>query len=706
MNVIGLKQWAAAFAGCLVIAAAGSAQASLVAHYEFEETGLTDQGGGAFGPVEDSTGNQSDAAYVAAAGQETYIAGVINQSGPGDGDARAFHFDRENTYGVNTYEADLIPATGDFTVLVSFKTTYNSSAQQHDLISCNNGQTGRSSLMVINNTLLWFHQGGVTLASSAVVNDGAWHVAGIAREGDRWDLYLDGNVVNTGTSSAAITQTVNWRIGVRADISSPFDGEISDVKVYNHYAIPSEATRVAHYKLEETRLTWNGSVWTGVKDASEQVGFDGAYWGPTASPADSNTLHDTLINQPGPGTDGDDRAYRFSSGTTHGATTYADDLLPADGSDFTIFVSFKTTNHSNSATGYLFNNYKNSTQLGRSSLTVQNGKLKWFHGHGAGTNIQLVSKTRVDDGNWHVGGVGRSNDLVCLYLDGAVEIAGWYEHDFAQDIYWMIGRDRDAFFPFDGYISDIQVYDRFAIPAAIPFEARLQAHYALEETQLTWSGSMWTGIEDSTGQVGADGAYWGFGLADSNDLHTAYINRPGPGKGDERAYRFDRSDTDGIATYATDTVPCNHDFTIAVWFKTSDSSANQLHMFSNNAGSTHSGRAGLYVLNGNLRWWHENITGGELVSAATVSNGKWHMGGVTREGDDWKLFLDGEVVDSTTSSDSIGYIANAGTYYYYWCIGRSRNGNPYDGYISDVKVYNVSFIPEMPPPYGSIIMIR
>jgi hypothetical protein len=700
MKKTSAMSWAVLIAGVMVFA--GAARAGLIAHYEFEETSLTHEGSGVYGVVEDSTGNQADAKYVLTAQDDAYIAGVINQTGPGNGDARAYHFDRENTYGVNTYETNLIPATGDFTVMVSFKTTYDSTGQQHDLVSCNNNQAGRASLMVINNTLLWFHNGGVTLEDTTLVNDGEWHVAGIARKGDQFHLYLDGEVVDTGTSSAALSQAENWRIGRRpmSTATSPFDGEISDLKIYDHYALP---VLMAHYEFNETQLTYASAFnWSGVQESTGLVGADGSYWGYDNSAGQSNTLHGSMLDQPGPGTDGDDKAFVFEDIDTSGVSTYSWNLIPSN-TDFTVLVSFKTTDGQSGDQGHIFSN--NRGQAGRANLHVSNDKLCWFHD---GLSAQLESAQTVSDGAWHVAGIGRTGDVWNLYLDGYVvayatsaKEIGYVEDVGGSICYWMIGRDRVG--PqneFVGSVSDVKVYNRYIFPR----EAHLLAHYELEETQLTWNGSMWTGIEDSMGSVGVDGAFWGFGLLESNALHTAYINQPGPGKGDQRAYKFEKTTDDGIATYATDTVPTNSDFTIAVWFKTEDSSSSQLHMFSNN--NSQNGRAGLYVQYGNLRWWHQNIAGGELVSGATVSDGKWHLGGVTREGDDWKLFLDGQVVASTTSSDSIGYLANAGTYYYYWCIGRARGGNYYDGYISDVKVYNISFIPEMPPPYGTFIILR
>jgi hypothetical protein len=55
-------------------------------------------------------------------GQQAYIDSVIDQAGPGGGDAWAYHFDRTNGYGVSTHNSSVVPATNEFRFVVPFKT--------------------------------------------------------------------------------------------------------------------------------------------------------------------------------------------------------------------------------------------------------------------------------------------------------------------------------------------------------------------------------------------------------------------------------------------------------------------------------------------------------------------------------------------------------------------------------------------------------
>jgi len=231
--------------GIATLAAAASIATSqaqtLIAHYEFNETSLTDPGNtGEFGPVVDSTGTQANADYVAIPGFN--ISTRINQAGP-SGD-KAFLFLRNTTYGVNTNQVDLLSATGDFSVLMSINTGYKVAGQILYLFSNNNNQAGRSDLYLQDGLLKWFHNGGVSLADTTDIADNTWHTVGIARENNDFKLIVDNNVVDTDSSAGAMSQTVDWWIGLRPTKQSPYDGYISDVKIYDAAVIPEPGTFV------------------------------------------------------------------------------------------------------------------------------------------------------------------------------------------------------------------------------------------------------------------------------------------------------------------------------------------------------------------------------------------------------------------------------------------------------------------------------
>jgi hypothetical protein len=244
--------------GIATLAAAASIATSqaqtLIAHWELEETSLSDVGGGTYGYITESVAPTSIGRYWAVTGQQAYIDSVINQPGPGGADARAYRFDRTNNYGVSTYNDSIIPATGDFSIVVSFKKTYD--GFQGHLFSNNNAQAGRANLFLQSPNvaagdpmrLRWFLNNGSSFEMEGTTDilDDTWYDASISRQGNNWELRLNGNLEAAGTDSQAIGQGGNfyWMIGRDRGGANPFDGEISDVKVYDGYVIPEPGTFV------------------------------------------------------------------------------------------------------------------------------------------------------------------------------------------------------------------------------------------------------------------------------------------------------------------------------------------------------------------------------------------------------------------------------------------------------------------------------
>jgi hypothetical protein len=134
------------------------------------------------------------------------------------------------------------------------------------------------------------------------------------------------------------------------------------------------ADLIAHYELEEASLSDLGSGTYGnvVDSTGEQA--NGRYWAVAGQLAYMNA---SLVNQTGPETNGDDRAYAFESNTNWRVSTYEKDLLPADDSDFTVLVSFKTSSSAVTMQGHLFSN--NGAQAGRGNLYVQGSSLFPVH---------------------------------------------------------------------------------------------------------------------------------------------------------------------------------------------------------------------------------------------------------------------------------------------------------------------------------------
>jgi hypothetical protein len=112
--------------------------------------------------------------------------------------------------------------------------------------------------------------------------------------------------------------------------------------------------------------------------------------------------------------------------------------------------------------------------------------------------------------------------------------------------------------------------------------------------------------------------------------------------------------------------------------KTANIHTAQGQMYTNN--NSQAGRAGLYVENSGLKWFHNG--GVSLVeNSSPVFDNQWHEVGVARSGTNWYLLRDSNTVASGTTTGTISQAE--------WMIGRMRSYNgDYDGLVGDVKVYN------------------
>ncbi|WP_442482192.1 LamG-like jellyroll fold domain-containing protein [Aeoliella sp. SH292] len=224
----------------LVCITDGACEAALIRHWALDELSLPVDISGSAGEVVDSTGNSTGGRlFGAVAGAD--LTGVVGAPGPA-GFGTAYDLtEATGITGVFTNSNDAIPATGDFSLQIVMKTT--SAVNNSNIFSNNNAQAGRAGLQVnASGDLMWFHNGGAVLApvlgADLFVADGQWHTVGIAREGARFDMFINGEIVSTGVSTGSFSTTQSWMIGRQRSFGGDFDGVIADVKIYDTYQIP------------------------------------------------------------------------------------------------------------------------------------------------------------------------------------------------------------------------------------------------------------------------------------------------------------------------------------------------------------------------------------------------------------------------------------------------------------------------------------
>lgn len=238
---------------------------------------------------------------------------------------------------------------------------------------------------------------------------------------------------------------------------------------------PHMRRAIAHWKLDETTLAWNGSQFGGILDST--TGTEGVLFG--YSEADQAFLESSVINRPGPGAESD-RAYDFAvdSGIS-GVNTLRPDALPATG-DFTLLVWMKTTDP-HVAQGHLFSN--NNGQTGRANLILFNGALQWFHNGGV---TLTENNSPVFDGQWHQVGVMRKGNQWTLLRDGHAVAFGSSAGAINQTVEWMIGRMRAFSGNYEGQIADVVIYNH-ALDDLL--EIQQSSFTPGGECRLAWSSS-------------------------------------------------------------------------------------------------------------------------------------------------------------------------------------------------------------------------
>ncbi len=134
-----------------------------------------------------------------------------------------------------------------------------------------------------NNNKLYFlleTTGGVNtnLESTVAVTDTEWHhVVAVADRSSSLKIYLDGVLVSgsSGSSSFDVTNTETLRIGTKEDGSEAFNGEISNVAVYNSALTSSQVSTLLNFGTPETAISFSPEAWwkldnttTGIQDSS------------------------------------------------------------------------------------------------------------------------------------------------------------------------------------------------------------------------------------------------------------------------------------------------------------------------------------------------------------------------------------------------------------------------------------------------------
>ena len=190
---------------------------NLVAYYSLDEIEGTH--------VTDSSGNSHHGTLTKGAGD--WADGLVGN---------AFHFDGADSLITIPDHTDLDFGTGDFGI--SFQVYHDNAGAGDEMIFAHRTATsdGHTAYITSANLLAW-NAGSSAIVSGALAAAG-WHHAIITRNGTVVNLYIDGRLAATATSSANITVAADFLIGDDYDSSNPFDGLIDELRAYNKALTP------------------------------------------------------------------------------------------------------------------------------------------------------------------------------------------------------------------------------------------------------------------------------------------------------------------------------------------------------------------------------------------------------------------------------------------------------------------------------------
>jgi hypothetical protein len=251
------------------------------------------------------------------------------------------------------------------------------------------------------------------------------------RSGSNLSIYLDGVLVDTGSSGDTIGTTTNFRIGANTAGSERFIGYVYNLKIYNRALPQSEIISNYNalknrYKLELPRIT-NNLIFE--VDFADKNCYSGT--GTTVYDLSSFRANGSLVNGPVFVNSGITSNFLFDGVNDYLTFPYNSNQMSFPDNNATISVWFKY--NSSDTTGALIAQ-RTSGDSGF-QLYVVNGK---FYADGGGTASVSTVNTLYNGASYNAVAVyDRTSSLLRLYLNGIADNTTAYTGDI-QDTYTLV----------------------------------------------------------------------------------------------------------------------------------------------------------------------------------------------------------------------------------------------------------------------------
>lgn len=388
-----------------------------------------------------------------------YVASLVNGTSYSNNRTGALYFDGANDY-VQFYNA-IISGTQDFTIeswVYNTKTPAGTNGSDGTVFA--NYSAGNLQLFYgYQYTGLWLNNNSAYTPSPQVIYQYGPVQLTATRSGSNLSIYLDGNLVDTGSSADTAGTTTNYRMGANSGGTERFIGYIYNLKIYNRALPQSEIINNYNalknrYKQELPKIT-SGSVFE--LDFADKNCYPGT--GTTVYDLSSFRTAGSVVNGATFVGTGTTSSFSFDGIDDYITFPYNSSQLSFPDNNVTISVWFKY--NSSDGTGCLI------TQRGFSgfNLYVYSNK---FYADGGGTGSVSTVNNLYNGANYNAVAVyDRTNSLLRLYLNGIADNTTAYTGS-VQDTYTiLLSKSIFSDGPLTSNIYAAQVYNRVLSPTEI-----------------------------------------------------------------------------------------------------------------------------------------------------------------------------------------------------------------------------------------------
>jgi len=390
-----------------------------------------------------------------------YVASLVNGAAYANNRTGALYFDGANDY-VQFYNA-ILSGTQDFTIeswVYSTKSPVGSQGLGSESTVIGTYPAGALQIFYGYYYMgMYLNNGSAYIPNSQVIYQYGPAQLTATRSGSNLSVYLDGNLVDTGSSADSVGTTTNFRMGSNSGGGERFMGYIYNLKIYNR-ALPqleiinNYNALKSRYKQELPKIT-SGSVFE--LDFADKNCYPGT--GTTVYDLSSFRTNGSVMNGAtfvGTGTTSN---FSFDGVDDHLTFPYNSSQMSFPDNNATISVWFRY--NSSDGTGSLI------TQRGISGfcLYVMGGK---FYADGGGTASITSVNTLHNGANYNAVAVyDRTNSLLRLYLNGIADNTTSYTGSIQDTYTILLAKSVFSDGPLAANIYAAQVYNRVLSPTEI-----------------------------------------------------------------------------------------------------------------------------------------------------------------------------------------------------------------------------------------------